>query len=99
MNKRQPRSVAAQAPGFEGQRAPGAQYAQLGLHSLFTAWTFNEAQIHLNRTSLLTDTANQQPLSISLLPGRAMGAAIQLSGDSARRVGRGRVHCRVQQPV
>jgi hypothetical protein len=61
-------------PGFDGFRNVNDTYALLGWQDVLSPNLFDEARLHFNRTDLQTGTANQQPFSISLVPGRPLGA-------------------------
>ena len=60
-------------PGFPGKRPIRNQYFMLGWKRGITNNILNEAKFNFNRTRYLAEVNNSYPLSISLVPGRALG--------------------------
>jgi hypothetical protein len=60
-------------PGFPGKRPIRNQYLMLSWQRAITNHLLNEAKFNFNRTRYLAEVDNTYPLSISLVPGRALG--------------------------
>jgi len=60
-------------PGFPGKRPIRNQYLMLSWQREIANNLLNEAKFNFNRTRYLAEVDNSYPLSISLVPGRALG--------------------------
>jgi len=60
-------------PGFPGKRPIRNQYFMLSWQKPIANHLLNEAKFNFNRTRYLAEVDNTYPLSISLVPGRALG--------------------------
>ena len=60
-------------PGFPGKRPIRNQYLMLSWQREITNNLLNEAKFNFNRTRYLAEVDNTYPLSISLVPDRALG--------------------------
>jgi outer membrane receptor protein involved in Fe transport len=63
-------------PGFPGKRPIRNQYLMLSWQRTITNLLLNEAKFNFNRTRYLAETDNSYPLSISLVPDRALGVIL-----------------------
>lgn len=60
-------------PGFPGERPVRNQYFMLSWQRTIANGLLNEAKFSFNRTRYLAEVDNSYPLSISLVPNRALG--------------------------
>jgi len=63
-------------PGFPGKRPIRNQYFMLSWQRVITNHLLNEAKFSFNRTRYLAEVDNTYPLSISLVPDRALGVIL-----------------------
>jgi outer membrane receptor protein involved in Fe transport len=63
-------------PGFPGERPIRSQYLMLSWQREITNHLLNEAKFNFNRTRYLAEVDNTYPLSISLVPDRALGVIL-----------------------
>jgi outer membrane receptor protein involved in Fe transport len=63
-------------PGFPGERPIHSQYLMLSWQREITNHLLNEAKFNFNRTRYLAEVDNTYPLSISLVPDRALGVIL-----------------------
>ncbi|MGB6678375.1 MAG: carboxypeptidase-like regulatory domain-containing protein, partial [Terriglobales bacterium] len=63
-------------PGFPGKRPIRNQYFMLSWQRTISNHLLNEAKFNFNRTRYLAEVDNTYPLSISLVPDRALGVIL-----------------------